>query len=371
MAQRSLPKRRRGGVPDRTRSCRRVAILVTLSLASGGWTYTLVSADEAARDEPASLPSPSVPEMAPVVAASVSSARAVQTAEAGSAAARAKLTDNAIPAPALAAYQRAAHVLDAADPACRLDWSLLAAIGHVESNHGRHGENVLRSDGISTPGIYGLPLDGRPGTTEIRDTDAGLYDRDEVFDRAVGAMQFIPETWSRVGVDADGDGRRDPQDIDDAALAAGVYLCSGSDDLSTAAGQVAAVHRYNHSDSYVRLVRSLAASYAAGDQSATALMPPAAARLAARDDDRAPVTDAHPVSAAAAPPTPAPVVRKPAVGSTKPAGGGGAAEPPAAPQPAGSPILVGLQDVTVAGTTAVLGTVSLLDGLTAGLLTRP
>ena len=45
-------------------------------------------------------------------------------------------------------------------------------------------------------------------------------------------MQFIPSTWPVVRVDADGDGKRNPQDIDDAALATAVYLCSGKDDLS-------------------------------------------------------------------------------------------------------------------------------------------
>ena len=44
-------------------------------------------------------------------------------------------------------------------------------------------------------------------------------------------MQFIPSTWSIVGVDADNDGQRNPQDVDDAALASAVYLCSGADDL--------------------------------------------------------------------------------------------------------------------------------------------
>ena len=67
-------------------------------------------------------------------------------------------------------------------------------------------------------------------------------------------MQFIPSTWSVVGVDADGDGERNPQDIDDAALGTAVYLCSGSDDLGTDAGRAAAVYRYNHSQSYVDLV---------------------------------------------------------------------------------------------------------------------
>ena len=66
---------------------------------------------------------------------------------------------------------------------------------------------------------------------EIRDTDAGQYDQDSRYDRAVGPMQFIPSTWAIVGVDADNDGQRNPQDIYDAALASAVYLCSGPDDL--------------------------------------------------------------------------------------------------------------------------------------------
>ena len=87
------------------------------------------------------------------------------------------------------------------------------------------------------PGIYGIPLNGSNKTAEILDTDAGQYDNDTTYDRAVGPMQFIPSTWSVVGVDADGDGVRNPQDIDDAALGTAVYLCSGSDDLATDAGR--------------------------------------------------------------------------------------------------------------------------------------
>ena len=81
------------------------------------------------------------------------------------------------------------------------------------------------------------------------------------FDRAVGPMQFIPSTWMVVGVDGDADGRRDPQDIDDASLATAVYLCSGSDDLSSVAGQRRAVFRYNHSSEYVDLVLRLMNGY--------------------------------------------------------------------------------------------------------------
>jgi hypothetical protein len=66
-------------------------------------------------------------------------------------------------------------------------------------------------------------------------------------------------------VDADGDGERNPQDIDDAALATAVYLCSGADDLSTGAGQRSAVLRYNHSASYVDLVLSIMNAYLDGE----------------------------------------------------------------------------------------------------------
>jgi len=80
-------------------------------------------------------------------------------------------------------------------------------------------------------------------------------------------MQFIPSTWAIVGVDADNDGRRNPQDIFDAALASAVYLCSGSDDLSTETGQRSAVFRYNHSQRYVDLVLAIEQAYLAGDYS--------------------------------------------------------------------------------------------------------
>ena len=76
-----------------------------------------------------------------------------------------------IPAAALGAYQRSAIVIDQADPRCHLEWSLLAAIGRVESNHGRYGGNVLNARGVSTPGIYGISLDGARGTARIPDTD--------------------------------------------------------------------------------------------------------------------------------------------------------------------------------------------------------
>ena len=172
---------------------------------------------------------------------------------------------NGISAAALAAYQRAESVINSADWSCNLTWQLIAAIGRVESNHGQYAGNSLDREGVAQPGIFGPTLDGKNGTQAIMDTDGGQLDQDSVYDRAVGPMQFIPSTWSSVKVDADGDGERNPQDIDDAALAAAVFLCSGYDDLSATAGQRAAVYRYNQSQAYVDLVLSIMDAYSDGE----------------------------------------------------------------------------------------------------------
>jgi hypothetical protein len=174
------------------------------------------------------------------------------------------LSSNGIPSAALDAYRRTETLLSTADKNCKLPWNLVAAIGRVESNHGRSNGNALTGDGLAKPGIYGVPLNGI-GVAKILDTDGGAFDKDTVWDRAVGPMQFIPGTWSSAGIDSDNDGKKNPQDIDDAAAAAGVYLCAGSGDLSTDPGARSAAHRYNHSDSYVDLVMKISAAYAAGD----------------------------------------------------------------------------------------------------------
>ncbi|MDR6174816.1 hypothetical protein [Nocardioides zeae] len=78
-------------------------------------------------------------------------------------------------------------------------------------------------------------------------------------------MQFIPSTWRVIRVDANGDGVRDPQNIHDAALGTAVYLCSGTEDLSTEAGKRAAVLRYNRSEEYVNLVLAIEQAYLDGE----------------------------------------------------------------------------------------------------------
>jgi len=173
------------------------------------------------------------------------------------------LSRNGIPSAALKAYSRAQQVMAQADASCQLPWTLVAAIGRVESNHGRFGGNSLMSNGVVTPGILGPRLDG-VSTARITDSDGGKLDGDAAYDRAVGPMQFIPQTWQLMGVDGDGDGVKNPQDIDDAAMSTAVYLCSGTGNLSKAADLNKAVLRYNHSQQYVDLVISIAKAYAGG-----------------------------------------------------------------------------------------------------------
>ncbi|GAW48191.1 MULTISPECIES: lytic transglycosylase domain-containing protein [unclassified Nocardioides] len=170
-----------------------------------------------------------------------------------------------IPSVALLAYQRAASVIGDVDRTCGLTWTVLAAVGRVESDHGRTGGAVLGDDGVSTPAIRGVALDGSGPVARVRDTDAGLVDGDRRWDRAVGPMQILPSTWSAVGVDGDGDGTRSADDIDDAALGAAVFLCAAPGDLTTRSGLRTAIHRYNPSDAYAEEVLAVERRYRAGD----------------------------------------------------------------------------------------------------------
>jgi membrane-bound lytic murein transglycosylase B len=171
-------------------------------------------------------------------------------------------TRTEIPARALMAYGNAELAVRTSTPGCGLSWATLAGIGRVESDHGRYGGRTLGEDGRPSTPIIGVPLDGSPGVKTIADTDGGALDGDPVLDRAVGPMQFIPSTWARWSSDATMDGVGDPQQIDDAALAAGRYLCANGRDLRTAKGWWEAVLSYNNSVEYGQKVFGLAERYA-------------------------------------------------------------------------------------------------------------
>jgi hypothetical protein len=74
---------------------------------------------------------------------------------------------------------------------------------------------------------------------------------------AVGWMQFMPSTWAVYGVDADGDGNKDPNNPNDAIFAAAKYLAAAGmpDDPE------GAVFSYNHADWYVAEVMARAACF--------------------------------------------------------------------------------------------------------------
>jgi membrane-bound lytic murein transglycosylase B len=175
------------------------------------------------------------------------------------------LAEHDLPSAAMRAYKNAASNIDAADPGCHLGWTLLAGIGRVESDHGRFGGSVLGNDGVPRPAIVGVPLNGKGPVAAIHDTDGGSFDGDKVWDRAVGPMQFIPSTWNGgAGRDGDGDGKKSPNDLDDASLAAAAYLCNGGGNLSDDTGMKSAIFRYNPSDYYVALVTAFARGYRTG-----------------------------------------------------------------------------------------------------------
>lgn len=120
-----------------------------------------------------------------------------------------------IPAAYLRLYQ-------AAGTAYGIPWTILAAIGHIESHHGRD-----------------------PSTSS-----AG----------ARGPMQFMPATWAAYGVDGDTDGRRDIANPADAIPAAARYLRANGAPVRLRE----AIFAYNHSRSYVDDVIAQARGYAAG-----------------------------------------------------------------------------------------------------------
>ncbi|KNB51393.1 NlpC/P60 family protein [Streptomyces caatingaensis] len=97
---------------------------------------------------------------------------------------------------------------------------------------------------------------------------------------ALGLAQFIPETWARYGVDANGDGKPDIWNPDDAIASAATYDCALAKDVKSVPGdatnnmlaaynagpysviQAAGVPRISETQGYVRSIRDLERSFA-------------------------------------------------------------------------------------------------------------
>ena len=73
---------------------------------------------------------------------------------------------------------------------------------------------------------------------------------------ATGPMQFMPGTWRKYATDGNGDGRAEITSVDDAVFAAAKYLAANNASQNINQALLA----YNHSESYVKQVKSVAAS---------------------------------------------------------------------------------------------------------------
>ncbi|MFC4613060.1 lytic murein transglycosylase [Streptomyces maoxianensis] len=233
-------------------------------------------------------------------------------------------TEAGIPATVLAAYKQAERTIAGSDPGCHVPWQLLAAIGKVESGQARGGR--VDAEGTTLSPIRGPVLNG-VGFANISDTDNGAYDGDSTHDRAVGPMQFIPSTWETWGQDANADGRRDPNNIYDAALAAGRYLCADGRDLAVKSDLDRAILGYNHSREYLRTVLSWFDYYKRGSHEVpdgTGVLPVSNGPDSSDSAASAPTPPSGPAGSPS--PKPAPSVPKPGGGTPKPT-------PPPTPTP--------------------------------------
>jgi hypothetical protein len=114
-----------------------------------------------------------------------------------------------------------------------LSWAVLAAIGKVESDHGRSRLPGVRSGwnraGAAGPMQFGIGV-GRAGNA-----------------------------WARYGADFDRDGQRSVYDPGDAIPAAAGYLCAAGAPRRLDR----ALYAYNHSWTYVAKVKAIATRYRA------------------------------------------------------------------------------------------------------------
>lgn len=140
-----------------------------------------------------------------------------------------------------------------------LPWTVVAGIGKVESNHGRFGGSTVAENGDVVPPILGPVLDGSlPGTRPIPLSGPSPWHGHPSFDRALGPMQFLTDTFRSFGVDGNGDGTATPHNAIDAIYSAVAYLCGDEGEVTSLRD---AIFKYNRSEVYVNQVLDFASRY--------------------------------------------------------------------------------------------------------------
>ncbi|WP_349899767.1 lytic transglycosylase domain-containing protein [Parafrigoribacterium soli] len=233
-----------------------VAVAVVLVIVA---VVTFLSPD--AVPFPASSPRATVATLAPLPEANAADPGPGVTNAADPAWITRTAAETSIPVTALKAYAGVTLQVAAANPKCALSWNTLAGIGWVESRHGLIHGTAVDANGTLSPPLYGVALDGN-GFANVPDSDGGAIDGDVAGDRAVGPMQFLPDSWRNWHVDANGDGVEDPQNLFDATMAAAHYLCRAAGTLGTHDGWERGILAYNSSHQYLNDVMDAANRYA-------------------------------------------------------------------------------------------------------------
>lgn len=166
-----------------------------------------------------------------------------------------------------------------------LPWTVLAAIGSLESRHGQGRADASNGDVI--PPILGPALDGRSGFVRIPDPTSA-----DGWAHAQGPMQFLPDTWRRWGRLAPGrptGANASPHNAWDAIWTAAAYLCGSNGRVTDLR---AAILSYNRSDTYANQVLAKAAEYEASIEAspggANGMVCPVAAPVRHSNDWHAP-----------------------------------------------------------------------------------
>jgi cell wall-associated NlpC family hydrolase len=127
--------------------------------------------------------------------------------------------------------------------------------GTAQAQDGRMSVGALRGIWQAAGNAYGIPWEVLAAINKV-ETNFG-QNLGPSSAGAIGWMQFMPSTWARWGIDANGDGIADPNNPTDAIFSAARYLagCGGQFDIARA------VYCYNHASWYVSEVLGLAAAF--------------------------------------------------------------------------------------------------------------